>query len=54
MIKLEARLRNMSALGADCIVAYPNLFTIWEQEVTELLLTNELFNDDNECRLEER
>ncbi len=54
MIKLEARLKNMNVLGADCIIAYPNLFTIQKQEVTKLLLTNELYSDDNECRLEER
>ncbi len=33
MAKPKARLRNMSVLGAKCVVVYPNLFTLREQEV---------------------
>jgi hypothetical protein len=45
MVKLEVRLRNMIILEAECVVAYPNLITLQEQEVTKLLLTTKLYND---------
>lgn len=54
MVKLEVRSRNMIILEVECVVAYPKFFTLQEQEVTKLLLTTKLYNDQNECRLKER
>jgi hypothetical protein len=39
MVKLKVRFKNMSVLGVKCVVAYPNLFTFYEQKVVKLLLT---------------
>jgi hypothetical protein len=54
MAKPKTKLRNMNVLGAECVVVYPNLFTLWEQKVVKLLLITKLYNDQNECKLEER
>jgi glutathione peroxidase-family protein len=54
LVKLEVRLKNMSVLGVKCVVTYPNLFTLLEQEDVKLLSTTELYNDQNECKLEDR
>jgi hypothetical protein len=44
-VKPKARLKITSILGAKCIMVYPNLFTLQEQEVAKLLLIIELYND---------
>jgi hypothetical protein len=33
MAKPKARLKNMSVLGAKCVIVYPNLFTLHEQKL---------------------